>query len=725
MADDAPNARASARPDKDAEDGAPKRKVNLVVAVAIVVLLSIIGAGVFFSFRFVEDEKLRTLNEWQIRLGIVADSRVADVNKWLEANFDAIAEITQNASLQLYMTELTFAEGDSSEIVDEAAQVGYLRNFLVAVADSKGFSPSAPVQETNSNVEPLGVAGIALVDVDGKPIVATPAMPAMGSGLRIAMAKALDGEPSIVDMYKGATNLPTMGFALPVYGIQGDGGGQGIGVAIGVKNVGEDLFETLKQPGDTSLTTETYLVRKTGNTVEYLSPLRDGAAPLKRSMAFDTPDLAAAFALENPGGFAVLRDYAGDEVLAVSRAIADIPWVLVRKISRKEALSASETRLQTILVVFILIIIGITVAMIAVWRHGTSLRAAAAAEKYRIAAERFENVSKFMRVITNSQSTNIVAVDGTTTYTFANEPAAKEGGMKAQDMLGKTMASVMGPVKAKCYAKINEGLLADFAKAEEDGNPNSVNDTRQSFINQFENENGELQVIRSDHIPLRGDRDFPPAILMIMDDITELSQAQIRGEERLRQLVTTLAGIVDRRDPHGLRKSRKVGEVARAIVQELELDKIDGDTAEFAGALRDLGNVFISSATLAKSHGDLSEAEADQLMMSYKTSAELLEGIDFEGPVVDVIKQSAERIDGSGPLGLMDDEILLPARIVAVAEAFVTMCLPEDGSVGLSFAAAGNNLLQEEGKYERKATAALLNYLENHGGTDKWAHFRG
>lgn len=431
MADDAPNARASARPDKDAEDGAPKRKVNLVVAVAIVVLLSIIGAGVFFSFRFVEDEKLRTLNEWQIRLGIVADSRVADVNKWLEANFDAIAEITQNASLQLYMTELTFAEGDSSEIVDEAAQVGYLRNFLVAVADSKGFSPSAPVQETNSNVEPLGVAGIALVDVDGKPIVATPAMPAMGSGLRIAMAKALDGEPSIVDMYKGATNLPTMGFALPVYGIQGDGGGQGIGVAIGVKNVGEDLFETLKQPGDTSLTTETYLVRKTGNTVEYLSPLRDGAAPLKRSMAFDTPDLAAAFALENPGGFAVLRDYAGDEVLAVSRAIADIPWVLVRKISRKEALSASETRLQTILVVFILIIIGITVAMIAVWRHGTSLRAAAAAEKYRIAAERFENVSKFMRVITNSQSTNIVAVDGTTTYTFANEPAAKEGGMKA------------------------------------------------------------------------------------------------------------------------------------------------------------------------------------------------------------------------------------------------------------------------------------------------------
>jgi len=97
---------------------------------------------------------------------------------------------------------------------------------------------------------------------------------------------------------------------------------------------------------------------------------------------------------------------------------------------------------------------------------------------------------------------------------------------------------------------------------------------------------------------------------MIMVDITRLSQAQIRGEENLRQLVTTLAGIVDRRDPHDPRKPRKVGEVARAIVQERKLDKIDGDTAEFAGALRYLGNVFISSATLAKSRSDLLEAKA-------------------------------------------------------------------------------------------------------------------
>jgi hypothetical protein len=77
-------------------------------------------------------------------------------------------------------------------------------------------------------------------------------------------------------------------------------------------------------------------VRKTKNTVEYLSPLRDGAGALKRTMGFDTPDLAAAFAIDKPGAFGIKRDYAGEEVLVTSRAVADLPWLLVRKISRAE-----------------------------------------------------------------------------------------------------------------------------------------------------------------------------------------------------------------------------------------------------------------------------------------------------------------------------------------------------------------------------------------------------
>jgi PAS domain-containing protein len=532
-----------------------------MVAIGIVVLLAVIGAGVFFAFQFVKGERQRALNEWQIRLGIVADSRVAEFNEWVDSNFDVIAELTENASLQLYLTELSDSKGDASQVTDGAAQQGYLTNLLVAMADRGGFFAPAPAQVTNSNVERAGVAGMALTDADGKPLVATPEMPALPGNMRKAIATSLDGEPAAIDMYKGASNDPTIGFALPIYGVQSDSTAKG--VAIGIRIVDEELFDLLTQPGDTSKSSETYFVRKKANSVEYLSPLADKTAPLKRSMAFDTKDLAAAFALQKPGGFAIKRDYAGEEVLVTSRALADVPWVLVRKIARAEALEANETRLQTIFVVFVLIIIGVTVAMIAVWRHGTSLRAEAAAEKFRISSERFENISKFMRVITNSQPTHIVAVDGTTTYTFANEPAAKAAGIQPEDMMGKTMAATMGPVKAKYYADVNKDILKEFADLEEEGVEDSVKKGRKFFIQCFEDANGEMEVLKSDHIPLRGDRDHPPGILMILDDITEFSREQLKSEARLKQLVTTLASVVDKRDPTSDTRSSDVGDVAR------------------------------------------------------------------------------------------------------------------------------------------------------------------
>ncbi len=709
--------------DKEAEAEAPRGKVNRIVAIGILVLLIVIAAGVFFSFRFVEDERQRAMNEWQIRLGIVADSRAAAINDWIDGNFATIRDLTENASLQLYLTELADSKGDQSKVTDAAASLGYLRNLLNAVADKTGFSAPVTQQEANSNVERAGVAGLALTDSDGKPLVITSAMPPPTGNIRTGIANALNGKPAVIDIYKGATTLPTIGFALPIYGVQADPDSKGIGVAVGIRVVQDDLFSLLKQPGDTSATAETYLVRKVGNTIEYLTPLRDGAAALTRTMAVDTPELADTFAINTPGGFALKRNYAGAEVLVVSRAITGAPWTLVRTITRDEALAANESRLRNMLIVFVLIIVGVTIAMIAVWRHGTSLRAAAAAEKFRISSERFENISKFMRVITNSQPTNIIAVDGTTTYTFANEPAARAAGITPEEMLGKTMAGVMGPIKAKFYADVNKDILKNFADLEEQKIPDSVRQARRSYVQRFEEGDG-MQVLKSDHIPLRGDRDHPPGVLMIIDDITEFSREQLKSENRLKQLVTTLAAVVDRRDPSSDTRSQDVGAVARAIAEELECDRQEVDTAEFAGSLKNLGSLFIAESLLGKPMTALADNDKKAIGGAYITSANLLTGIDFEGPVVETIRQSEERIDGKGPRHLEGEGILLTARIVAVAAAFVELCRPRDGSPGLGLEQATAKLLADSGTiYDRRVVSALLNHLENHGGALKWAHF--
>jgi hypothetical protein len=254
----------------------PKRPVNKIVLGAIGAILLLIVGGVAFTFKFVDDERDRARQEWQVRLAIVADSRAAAVNEWMEQNFAHLREVSENASVQLYVTELVQAQAKGSAAVAEAAaQAQYLRNLLIATAERTGFKPPPAVGEVAANIERAGVAGIGLVDANGAPVSSSPGMPPMSPAMRVAAAKALEGQPTLIDVFLGASAQPAVGFALPIFGIQ-DIGTKGIGAVIGIRLLGDDLFGRLKQPGSTEKSGETYIVRKEGPTAQYLTPLADG-----------------------------------------------------------------------------------------------------------------------------------------------------------------------------------------------------------------------------------------------------------------------------------------------------------------------------------------------------------------------------------------------------------------------------------------------------------------
>jgi HD-GYP domain-containing protein (c-di-GMP phosphodiesterase class II) len=702
-----------AKPERQAAPAPlPPRRFNVKVVSGIGLLAVAMAGMAALAYYYVEQERIRDLQAWQVRLGIVADSRAAAVNEWAEINFGHMRELAQNASLQLYMTELAAAKGDAAQVTDEAAQAQYLRNLLVATAERTGFKPPAPVAEIAANVEVAGVAGIGLVDATGKPIVSTPAMPPLTAKIRAQIGKALDGEPAFIDAFLGADNKPAVGFVLPIYGIQDNPqGARGIGAVVGVRPLGDDLFQRLKQPGDTAQTAETYLIRRSGGTVEFLSPLKDGTPPLKRTLSVDTPDLAEAYALEKPGGFAVKRDYAAEDVLVASRSLGSLPWILARKISRREALAETDARLTVLLGVFVSLIVITSLTILFVWKKGASARATQALHEAQVAVERFSNMSKFMRVVTNSQPTQIAAVDGNTVYTFANEPAAKAAGVAPQDLIGKTMASVIGPIKAQALADVNKEVLKEFKRI--------------SHVHVFGDEGDEdFQVIRSDHIPLRADRDYPPGVLMVLDDMTELARERRRSENMLRQLINTLVSVVDRRDPYSANHSARVADVARAIAAEMGLEDVEVKTAEIAGSLMNLGKIFIPPELLTKA-ADLTAEERALVANSYLVTVDLLEGVPFEGPVVETIRQLGETWDGRGPLGLKEEEILRTARILTVANTFVGMVSPRAYRGAMTLEKACDILLQQSGtKFDRKPVSALVNYIENRGGTEAWAHFR-
>ena len=727
------------------EDVLPPRKMNKFVLAGAIFIVAMIAGALVLAKVYVDEELKRETQAWQVRLSIVADSRVGAVNDWMDDNFKYLRELSQNASLQLYMSELAAApspdaaaaaapadalsaadsllqgldgSGAGGSGIGASASHGFLRNLLIATAERSPFKAPPPVGEINANVERVGVAGLGLVNKDAEPIISTPDMPPITGRIKEAVRKALDGDPAIIDMYLGASGEPTIGFALPVYAVQeGGAGAKGIGAVVGIRLVDDSLWEALVQPGTLSKTAETLLVRKTGGKVEYLSPLRDGTAALKRTMALASPNLAVSEAINIPGSFVNNLDYSGDRVLMVSREVAQVPWILTRKVSRDEALGPIENRLNFVLGVFIAIIVIVALTILFVWKNAASARASEALHKAQVMLERFENLTKFMRMVTDNQPTQIVAVDRNTVYTFANMPVAEKNGIPITDIKGKTMAAVVGPVKAQEYSGLIKRVIDDFEREQKIftfGNPDILDP---------EDENA-FQVVKVDGLPLRGDRDYPPGCLLVIDDITELQLARLKSEKMMKELIDTLVSVVDRRDPFSANHSSRVAEVSRAIANEMGMEDIDIKTVDISGSLMNLGKIFVPEELLMKTE-DLTEEERMLVSNAYLTTVDLIEHVTFEGPVVETIRQFGETWDGKGPLGLKEEEIINTSRILAVANAFVGMVSPRAYRGAMPFRKVSDILMEmSESKFDRKPVTALVNYLENRGGMRRWAHFR-
>jgi len=677
------------------------------IGITAVVLLALAAAGIAGIFRFVESERERDLRDWQVRMGIVAVSRTAAVERWLRDQVEEVRGLAENPSVPLYTTQIILAREGAEGPPPETE---YLSNLLTVTASRAGYDAGPRGPGVPANVERVGTAGLAIVDLESRPLVATSGFPTIERGMRGWIAGAQRAESAIHPVYKGADGRPTMAFLAPVFPVQGDPvPDQQIGWVVGIKPVGDELYPLLEQPGTTQRSAEAILVRGEGAVIQYISPLADGTAPLELTLARNTPNLAAAAALDATGGFAIGRDYRDVPVLYTSRAIDGIDWMLLYKVDREEALAESDRRRRQLLIGLLLGLTVLVAGLFALWRHGASRRASAAADRFQQMAERFEAQRDLLRLVSDSQPASIAIIDEAGTYRFANARAALRAGIEKADMVGKTLAAVFGPERAKPYDRLNREALEE--------------DEPRAAVHRFE-EDGGSRVVETQHIPLAATPDTPRGVLMVEEDITGQVIERERRERNLRQVVRTLVSVVDRRDPNAAHHSARVAEVARAVGEEMGLDPVSVETASFAGQLLNLGKILVPEEILTKS-GRLSEDEYRQVRESLLASADLLESIEFDGPVVQTLRQSQERWDGTGPDGVKGEEIIVTARIVAVANAFVAMVSPRAHRPGMDFDSAVDVLMADAGAaFDRRVVAALVNHLDNKGGRDAWAAFQ-
>jgi HD-GYP domain-containing protein (c-di-GMP phosphodiesterase class II) len=103
----------------------------------------------------------------------------------------------------------------------------------------------------------------------------------------------------------------------------------------------------------------------------------------------------------------------------------------------------------------------------------------------------------------------------------------------------------------------------------------------------------------------------------------------------------------------------------------LSPDKIEG--IRIASLIHDIGKISIPAEILSKPT-KLTDMEFNLIKDHPKIGYDILRKIDFPWPLAELILQHHERRDGSGyPSGLKGDEILLEAKIIALADVVEAM----------------------------------------------------
>lgn len=163
-------------------------------------------------------------------------------------------------------------------------------------------------------------------------------------------------------------------------------------------------------------------------------------------------------------------------------------------------------------------------------------------------------------------------------------------------------------------------------------------------------------------------------------DITE----RVLLEEELRKLVNdlkrafeetinTLSSIIEIRDLYTSGHQKRVAELSSRIGERMGLDDDSIRLLRIAGLLHDIGKISVPGDILNKP-GKLSPLEFEMVKTHPSLGYEILKNISYFPELAKIVLQHHERLDGSGyPQGLKDGEILLAARILAVADVVEAM----------------------------------------------------
>ena len=184
-------------------------------------------------------------------------------------------------------------------------------------------------------------------------------------------------------------------------------------------------------------------------------------------------------------------------------------------------------------------------------------------------------------------------------------------------------------------------------------------------------------------------------------------------QQTMNGIIHAIALIVEMRDPYTAGHQKRVGDLAAAIASEMKLSRERTEGIRIAGIIHDLGKITVPAEILSKP-GKLSAIEYNLVKMHPQVGFDILKGIEFPWPLAQVVFQHHERMDGSGyPQGLNGEDIILEARIIAVADVVEAMSSHRPYRPALGFSYAKEEIIKNRGiLYDAAVVDACVNVFK-------------
>jgi HD-GYP domain-containing protein (c-di-GMP phosphodiesterase class II) len=221
---------------------------------------------------------------------------------------------------------------------------------------------------------------------------------------------------------------------------------------------------------------------------------------------------------------------------------------------------------------------------------------------------------------------------------------------------------------------------------------------------------GIIEAYRVDERPFRTE---DPRQIEILARFAMNSYANIKLASRLEshytETIETLVSALEARNPDTNAHAKRIPVLALGLASAMYLPIQFRRTLRLGAILHDVGKIGVPDSILLKPAA-LSDTEWLIMRQHPAIGEQMLRPIDFLSSVLPIVRHHHERWDGGGyPDGLIEKDIPLGARIVAVCDTFDAMISNRPYRAGLPIAVATEELLKCSGtQFDPRCAKALV-----------------